>query len=53
MAQLIGHAYVGTTLNVCTQVLDGSEREVVERVGDALNVIERNVVGAALMTPIA
>jgi integrase len=36
VAQLMGHANVDTTLNVYTQVLDGSMRDAVEKVGGAL-----------------
>ena len=36
VAQLMGHANVDTTLNVYTQVLDGSLREAVEKVGERL-----------------
>ena len=36
-AQLMGHANVDTTINVYTQVLDGSVRDAVERVGNQLN----------------
>jgi integrase len=35
-AQLMGHANIDTTLNVYTQVLDGSVREAVEKVGSQL-----------------
>jgi hypothetical protein len=35
-AQLIGHANIDTTLNVYTQVLDGSVREAVQKVGSQL-----------------
>jgi hypothetical protein len=35
-AQLMGHASVDTTLNVYTQVLDGSVREAVDTVGNEL-----------------
>jgi hypothetical protein len=35
----MGHANVDTTLNVCTQVLDGSVREAIERVGGELFTI--------------
>lgn len=38
IAQLMGHANVDTTLNVYTQVLDGSVREAVEKVGRRLPV---------------
>jgi integrase len=49
-AQLMGHANVDTTINVYTQVLDGSVRDAVERVGSELNVIERNGTGATTAT---
>lgn len=49
-AQLMGHANVDTTMNVYTQVLDGSVREAVERVGKELNAIERNAAGATVPT---
>jgi integrase len=49
-AQLTGHANVDTTLNVYKQVLDGSVREAVARVGGELNVIERDVVSVATLT---
>jgi integrase len=39
VAQLMGHANVDTTLNVYTQVLDGSVREAVQKVGDQLFTI--------------
>ena len=39
VAQLMGHANVDTTLNVYTQVLDGSVRAAVEKVGDELFTI--------------
>ena len=39
VAQLTGHANVDTTLNVYTQVLDGSVRAVVEKIGDELFTI--------------
>ena len=35
----MGHANVDTTLNVYTQVLDGSLREAVDRVGNQLITI--------------
>jgi hypothetical protein len=35
----VGHANVDTTLNVYTQVLDGSVREAVEKVGGELFTI--------------
>ena len=39
VAQLMGHANVDTTLNVYTQVLDGSLREAVDKVGGELFTI--------------
>ena len=39
IAQLMGHANVDTTLNVYTQVLDGSVREAVEKIGGELFTI--------------
>ena len=39
VAQLMGHAHVDTTLNVYTQVLDGSLRNAVEQVGGELFTI--------------
>jgi integrase len=39
VAQLMGHANVDTTLNVYTQVLDGSLRTAVEKVGSELFTI--------------
>lgn len=39
VAQLMGHANVDTTLNVYTQVLDGSLRSAVGKVGDGLFTI--------------
>jgi integrase len=39
IAQLMGHANVDTTLNVYTQVLDGSLREAVDKVGNQLIAI--------------
>jgi len=38
-AQLMGHANVDTTLNVYTQVLDGSLCEAVDKVGGELFTI--------------
>ena len=43
----MGHANVDTTLNVYTQVLDGSVRDAVERVGNRLNEIERSAKNSA------
>ena len=42
VAQLMGHANVDTTLNVYTQVLDGSLREAVQKVGSELFTIVHN-----------
>jgi integrase len=39
VAQLMGHTNVDTTLNVYTQVLDGSLRNAVEEVGGGLFTI--------------
>jgi hypothetical protein len=39
VAQLMGHANVDTTLNVYTQVLDGSVRDAVEKIGGELFTI--------------
>jgi integrase len=53
-AQLMGHANVDTTINVYTQVLDGSVRDAVERVGSQMNAIERSAENSAgATTPIA
>jgi hypothetical protein len=42
VAQLMGHANVDTTLNVYTQVLDGSLREAVDKVGGELfNIVHK------------
>jgi integrase len=39
VAQLMGHANVDTTLNVYTQVLDGSVRAAAEKIGNELFTI--------------
>jgi|SRR2546421_12167840 len=39
VAQLMGHVNIDTTLNIYTQVLDGSTRTAVEKVGDELFTI--------------
>ena len=49
-AQLMGHANVDTTLNVYTQVLDGSVRTAVERIGDELITIGHRPEGACVLT---
>jgi len=41
----MGHANVDTTLNVYTQVLDGSVREAVEKVGGQLITIVHKLDG--------
>jgi integrase len=45
VAQLMGHANVDTTLNVYTQVLDGSLREAVDKVGGELFTIVHKAEG--------
>jgi len=50
VAQLMGHASVDTTLNVYTQVLDGSVRDAVEKIGGELITIVHNAEGAAALT---
>jgi integrase len=44
VAQLMGHANVDTTLNVYTQVLDGSLRAAADKVGDELFSVGRPTV---------
>jgi hypothetical protein len=46
LAQLMGHAHVDTTLNVYTQVLDGSARAAADRVGSELFTIVHTHVDA-------
>ena len=46
VAQLMGHANVDSTLNVYTQVLDGSVRAAAETVGDELFTIVHNTEGS-------
>lgn len=50
VAQLMGHATVDTTLNVYTQVLDGSIRDAVEKIGGELITIVHNPEGAGALT---
>ena len=50
VAQLMGHANVDTTLNVYTQVLDGSVRDAVEKVGGELFTIVHKADKAAAVT---
>jgi integrase len=49
VAQLMGHANVDTTLNVYTQVLDGSARDAVEKIGGELfTIVHRSELVGAL-----
>jgi integrase len=50
VAQLMGHANVDTTLNVYTQVLDGSLRAAVEAVGTELFTIVHKPEGTGALT---
>ncbi len=50
VAQLMGHANVDTTLNVYTQVLDGSVRDAVEKIGGELFTIVHRPEGVAAVT---
>jgi integrase len=50
VAQLMGHANVDTTLNVYTQVLDGSLRAAVDKVGSELFTIVHNPGEATALT---
>jgi hypothetical protein len=50
VAQLMGHANVDTTLNVYTEVLDGSVRAAVEKIGDELLTIVHRPEKAAAVT---
>jgi integrase len=50
VAQLMGHSNVDTTLNVYTQVLDGSVRDAVEKIGGELFTIVHNPERAAAVT---
>ena len=47
---LMGHANVDTTLNVYTQVLDGSVRDAVEKIGGELFAIVHRHEGVAATT---
>ena len=49
VAKLMGHANVDTTLNVYTQVLDGSMRAAVETVGTELFKIVQSPGGASAL----
>jgi integrase len=50
VAQLMGHANVDTTLNIYTQVLDGSVRKAVETVGNELFTIVHKPDGSGTLT---
>jgi integrase len=50
IAHLMGHANVDTTLNVYTQVLDGSLRAAVEKVGGELFTIVHKPEAAGALT---
>ena len=45
VAELMGHARVDTTLNVYTQVIDGSKRAAAAQVGNGLFAIVRRPAG--------
>jgi integrase len=47
VAELMGHAKVDTTLNVYTQVIDGSKRAAAAQVGNGLFAIVRRPAGTA------
>jgi hypothetical protein len=46
----MGHAHVDTTLNIYTQVLDGSLREAAEKVGRELITIVQSPEGAVRLS---
>ncbi len=50
VAQLMGHAKVDTTINVYTQVLDGSVRAAADRVGAELFTIVHSLGGEAAVS---
>jgi integrase len=50
VAQLMGHAKVDTTLNIYTQVVDGSLRRAAERVGSELFTIDHKTEGVSELT---
>ena len=50
VAQLMGHANVDTTLNVYTQVLDGSLRAAVDKIGTELFTIVQSQPGDSSLT---
>jgi hypothetical protein len=47
---MMGHASVDTTLNVYTQVLDGSLRAAIDKVGSELFTIVHNSEGPGALT---
>jgi hypothetical protein len=51
VAQLMGHANVDTTLNVYTQVLDGSLRAAADKVGSELFTIVHKPEGTGVPNP--
>ncbi len=50
VAQLMGHANVDTALHVYTQVLDGSLRAAVDKIGSELFTIVHSPPGASALT---
>lgn len=50
VAQLMGHANVDTTLNVYTQVLEGSLRAAVDKIGTELFTIVQSPPGGSALT---
>jgi hypothetical protein len=50
VAQLMGRANVDTTLNVYTQMLDGSARDAVEKIGGELFTIAHRPALAGALT---
>jgi len=50
VAQLMGHANVDTTLNVYTQVPDGSLRAAVDKIGTELFTIVQSPPGGSSLT---
>jgi hypothetical protein len=50
IAQLMGHTKVDTTLNVYTQVIDGSARTAADKVGSELFTIVHNLEKASELT---
>ena len=50
VAQIMGHTKVDTTMNICTQVLDGAARAAADRVGSELFRIVQNPDGVTTPT---